>query len=482
MNDRIGIDLGTSGVKTVRFHANGNAVRMATADYPMAQPQNGWAEQDPADWWHAVQQTLDEVGTDGVACIGLSGQMHGLVMLDAQGEVIRPAILWCDQRTGAQCEEITARVGRAQLIEWTANPALPGFTLPKLLWVREYEPQNYARCRHILLPKDYIRYKLTGVLATDVSDASGTQLLDVRNRCWSGKMLDTMAINSALLPPLYESTAIVGYYRGIPVAAGGGDNACAAVGCGAVRPGKAFTTIGTSGVVYAHTDRPVIDPQGRVHTFCCAVPGQWHVMGVTQAAGLSLKWFRHTFAPETSYAQMDRMAAQVPIGAERLLWLPYLMGERTPHLDGAARGVFFGVSAIHEQPHFVRSVMEGVCYSLQDCAEVLRSMNVPLTDMAACGGGSVSSLWMQMLAGCLHLPVTTLKTQEGAARGAAILAAVGAGLESSVEAACDRQIVPGRTIAPEHSADYDRFYEIYRSLYPALKPSFAALARLGSEI
>ena len=474
----IGIDIGTSATKAVLFDEAGKAVRSHTVEYPMAQPRNGWAEQNPEDWWQAVQACLTEIGTENVAGIGLSGQMHGLVMLDAAGEVIRPAILWCDQRTKAQCDEITNLVGKERLIALAANPALPGFTAPKILWVREHEPENYQRCRHILLPKDYIRYKLTGEFATDVSDASGMLLLDIQNRRWSAEILERLQIDPALLPKVYESAEVTGYYHGIPVAGGGGDNACAAVGCGVVRAGKAFTTIGTSGVVFAHTDGMVTDKLGRIHTFCSAVPGKWHVMGVTQAAGLSLKWFRENFAPTLTYREIDDMIEQVPIGAERLLYMPYLMGERTPHLDESARGIFFGMSAMHEKQHFLRAIVEGVSYSLRDCLEILREAGVPLADMLVCGGGAKSRIWREILAGCFAMPVKTLEAGEGGVLGAAILAGVAAGLSPTVEEACDLLIRQDETQAPAHIAEYDRVYQVYRSVYPAVKPIYPALAAL----
>ena len=472
----IGIDVGTSGTKTALFDTDGNIIRSETVEYPMSQPKSGWAEQNPEDWWNAVQTTLQAVGLENVAGIGLSGQMHGLVMLDADGEVIRPAILWCDQRNAAECEELTELIGASKLIEITANPALTGFTASKILWVKKHEPENFKRCRHILLPKDYIRYKLTGKFATDVSDASGTQLLDVPKRCWSAKILEKLEIDSALMPKVYESAEITGYYRGIPVAAGGGDNACSAVGCGVVHEGNAFTTIGTSGVVYAHTNKPVIDLHGRVHTFCCAVPGKWHVMGVTQAAGLSLNWFREQFAKELSYPEMDQQAASVSHGAEGLFYLPYLMGERTPHLDPDARGVFFGISARHERRHFIRAVMEGVAFSLRDCLEVLKEMKIPVQDMLAVGGGAKSKFWCKILSDVYQVPIRLLKLSEGAAFGAAILAGTAAGVYTSVEDACDRLIREVSVVEPE--LNYEKMYDIYRELYHSLKDDYQKLKKM----
>ena len=470
----IGIDIGTSGTKTVLFDLDGNIIKSKTVEYPIYQPCNGWAEQNPEDWWNAVRETLEYAGTENVAGIGLSGQMHGLVMLDKDGEVIRPAIIWCDQRTSAECEEITEKVGKDRLIEISANPALTGFTASKIMWVKKHEPKNYAKCKHILLPKDYIRYNLTGEFATDVSDASGMQLLDVKNRVWSKEILEKLDIDAPLLPKLYESAQISGYYKNIPVAAGGGDNACAAVGCGVVASGKAFTTIGTSGVVYAHTDKPAIDSLGRVHTFCCAVPGKWHVMGVTQAAGLSLKWFRENFASELSYKEIDEIAKNVTPGADGLFYLPYLMGERTPHLDPDVRGAFMGISAAHEKKDFMRATLEGVIYSLRDCLEVLREMNIPIDSMLAAGGGAKSALWREIMADVFGLPISVLPKSSGteAALGAAILAGTAAGAYSSVECACEKLCIPSQIQNPNNTGVYETIYAKYHSIYPLIKNIF----------
>lgn len=474
MDYLIGIDIGTSGTKAALFDIDGNVIKSSTAEYGMSQPYNGWAEQDPQDWWNAVQKTLADIWTDGVAGIGLSGQMHGLVMLDEKNEVIRPAIIWCDQRTAAECDEITDIIGRKRLIDITANPAMTGFTASKIMWVKKHEPENYAKCRHILLPKDYIRFKLTGEFATDVSDAGGMQLLDIKNRCWSDEVAEKLGIDTDMLPKVYESTEITGYCKGVSVAAGGGDNACAAVGCGIVRSGKAFTTIGTSGVVYVHTDKPMTDPDGRIHTFCAAVPGKWHVMGVTQAAGLSLKWFRENFAAELSYREIDERVNKIPIGSERLLYLPYLMGERTPHIDPFARGVFFGISAMHRKEHFMRAVMEGVAFSLRDCFEVLKENNIVINEMAVVGGGSRSAVWGEMLSGVYNMSVRPLDS-EGAAFGAAILAGVAAEVYKSVETACNKLIHYPNEIKSVNSTEYEKYYSIYKELYPALKNEYKKL-------
>lgn len=503
----IGIDLGTSATKTVLFDAQGHTIASASAAYPMMQPHNGWAEQDPADWVQAAITTLRRVLTESgvnpsdVAGIGISGQMHGLVMLDEADQVLRPCILWCDQRTGAQCEKLTQMVGAETLVRITANPALTGFTASKILWVKENEPDIFRRCRKIMLPKDYLRYVMTGAFAGEMSDASGMQLLDVPKRCWSGEMLQALGLTEAMLPRLYESPEVTGFVSeemarltglaaGTPVVGGAGDNAAAAVGTGVVAEGQAFTTIGTSGVVYAHTKEPMIDPLGRVHTFCCAVPGQWHVMGVTQGAGLSLQWFRNEFcADEMREAQesgrevydiMSQKAAAVPPGADRLLYLPYLMGERTPHLNPDCRGVFFGLSASHTRGHLIRAVMEGVSHSLWDCLEVLAEMQVQPEKMLLCGGGARSPLWSQMLCDMFGIPVQTAAS-EGPALGVAVLAAVGAGIYNTVPEACQHMVSPeGTGFKPqvENAAYYQNAHKLYGTLYKQLKESFAVLAKL----
>lgn len=505
----IGVDIGTSGTKTVLFDETGQTIASHTISYPLYQPKNGYAEQDPADWQNAAFDTIravmqtSGVSPDAVRAIGLSGQMHGLVMLDAENRVLRRSIIWCDQRTAAECTEITEKVGADHLMAITANPALTGFTASKLLWVRNHEPAVYERCRHVLLPKDYVRFCLTGEYATEVSDASGMQLLDIPGRCWSEEVLDKLGIDRSLLADVYESPEITGRLtrgaaercglrEGIPVVGGAGDNAAAAVGTGVVRDGRAFTTIGTSGVVFAHTSEITMDPRGRVHTFCCAVPGAWHVMGVTQGAGLSLQWFRNQFCAseqetaalmgEDPYVLMDRAAERCPIGANRLLYLPYLMGERTPHLDPDARGVFFGLSAMHTRRDMLRAVMEGVTYSLRDCMEVCREMGVNVADMTACGGGGTSPVWRQMLADVYGVPVAASASKEGPALGAAILAMVGAGLYASVPEACDAVIRRGtvQDPIPAHIPEYEKYYRVYRSLYPAMQDCFAKLAAVDA--
>lgn len=504
----LGVDLGTSATKTILFDEKLQPIQTASAEYPLLQPQNGWAEQHPSDWRQAVFSTIKQViATSGVSkediiAIGLSGQMHGLVMLDTNNESIRPAIIWCDQRTTAECDEITARIGKQRLIEITANPALTGFTAAKILWVRKHEPDNYARCRHILLPKDYIRFCLSGEYATEVSDASGMQLLDVPQRCWSEEILQKLEIDKNLLGKVYESPEVTGTLTktaakslGLTektiVVGGAGDNAAAAIGTGTVRPGKAFTTIGTSGVVFAHTDRPLIDSHGRLHTFCHAVPNAWAVMGCTLAAGGSLKWFLdnlcEVYRDEAKRNNIDfftlvnKHAANVPIGSRKLFYLPYLMGERSPILDPDARGVFFGLSGIHTREDMLRAVMEGVTYSLRDCQQIFEKMNVKFTEMLACGGGGQSALWRQMLADMYNCPVATCANKEGGAGlGAAILAAVGAKLYPSVQACCDARLQIAqhcKPIAANHHY-YKKGHQTYQQLYKNLAAVYKDLAAL----
>ncbi len=504
----IGIDIGTSGTKTVLFDEMGKVISSALAEYPLYQPKNGYAEQDPADWRKAASSTIRKVITESrinsseIAGIGLSGQMHGLVMLDEKGEVLRRSIIWCDQRTAAEVDEMNEKLGREKLIEITANPALTGWTAAKILWVKNNEPDIFSKCRHILLPKDYIRYKLTGEYATEVSDASGMQLLDVPNRCWSEEVCRALGIDMSMLAKVYESCEVTGKIsraaaeltglaEGTIVVGGAGDNAAAAVGTGVVTDGKAFTTIGTSGVVFAHMSNVLIDIKGRVHTCCAAVPGCWHIMGVTQGAGLSLKWFRDNFCQAEKdtarlmgvdeYFLMDKEAETVPIGANRLIYLPYLMGERTPHLDPVARGMFFGLSAIHTKKDMLRAVMEGVAYSLRDCIEVCREMGIDVSDMMACGGGGTSSLWRQMLADLYACPVKTAVSKEGPALGAAILAMVGAGIYGSVPDACEKLVGVSKIQNPieENVTVYEKYFRIYDEIYPAVKDEFSKLAQLS---
>ncbi|MDR0423924.1 MAG: xylulokinase [Clostridiales Family XIII bacterium] len=501
----IGIDTGTSGTKTVIFDDLGTPIASKTVEYPMYQPHNGWAEQDPEDWWRAAAEGLKAVlaksgaSPDDVAGVGLSGQMHGLVMLDRDGRPLRPSIIWCDQRTGAECDQMNRLIGEKRVIEITANPPMTGFTASKILWVQNNEPDIYARCAHILLPKDYIRYRLTGEFATEVSDASGMQLMDVGGRCWSSEILEKLSIDRSLLAEMHESPDVTGKVHsaaaaetglavGTPVVGGAGDNPAAAVGTGVVSEGTAFTTIGTSAVVYAVSDSIRIDMKGRVHSLCASVPGKWTVMSCTQGAGLSLKWLRdNCCAPEIAEAEklgvdpyeiMTGLAAGIPIGADRLLFLPYLMGERSPHPDPDCRGVFFGLSAMHGRAHLIRSVLEGVAFSQRECVDVFREMGVPVSDMTATGGGGRSRLWRQMLADLYECPVNTLTADEGGALGVALLAGVGTGIFSSVEEACAAVVKKSAPLMPDEKAGerYKPYFSLYKELYLRLKDTYKTLA------
>jgi xylulokinase len=481
----LGIDVGTGGTRAVLVDESGRVVASSTVDHaPFASPQTGWAEQDPRDWWRAARQAIHEVisGSEReISCIGFSGQMHGAVLLDEHDEVVRPALIWCDQRTDRQCQAITDRVGAGQLIELTSNPALTGFTLPKILWVREHEPDLWARVRRVLLPKDYVRLRLTGSHATDVADASGTLLFDVAQRRWSRAMLHLMDLDESYLPRAFESPEITGRVtrdgakatglrEGIPVVAGAGDQAAGAVGMGIVQPGAVSATIGTSGVVFAATSRPALDTRGRVHTFCHAIPDRWHVMGVTQAAGLSLRWFRDQFARAENYDQLCDEASNVPTGSDGVLWAPYLMGERTPHLDPHARAALVGLTANHTRAHVVRAILEGVAFSLRDTLTIFSEMNVPVENIRLGGGGARSPLWRQIQTDVYGRAVEVLEAEEGAAYGAALLAGVGAGIWSSVDDACAQAVRVASRIEPAIEAIeiMNKRYEAFRMLYPAL--------------
>jgi xylulokinase len=501
----LGIDVGTGGTRAVAIDETGSVVAAETAEHaPFSSPQIGWAEQDPRDWWRATIEAVRKVlarpnvNAGEIACIGFSGQMHGAVLLDESGEVLRPALIWCDQRTDAQCRSITEKVGAARLIELTSNPALTGFTLPKLLWVQEHEPDVWARVRSVLLPKDYIRLRLTGERATDVADASGTLLFDVAQRRWSTPMLAAAEMDQNYLPTVFESPEITGVVsaegsiatglrEGTPVVAGAGDQAAGAVGMGIVRPGAVSATIGTSGVVFAATDHPALDKRGRVHTFCHAVPGRWHVMGVTQAAGLSLRWFRDRFGvaprPNSSatpvgtdqesdpYDLLCAEAAEAPPGSDGVLWAPYLMGERTPHLDPHARAALVGLTASHTRAHIVRAILEGVAFSLRDTLTIFAEMNVPVDTIRLGGGGARAPLWRQVQADVYGRPVEILSAEEGAAYGAALLAGVGGGVWSSIDEACKETIRIAARVEPqsEASATMNARYAMFRKLYPALR-------------
>jgi xylulokinase len=485
----LGIDVGTGGTRAVLLDDAGRVLGAATAEHAeMASPHLGWAEQDPRDWWRAarvaIKECLAQTSTDAdeIAAIGLSGQMHGLVMLDAAGEVVRPALIWCDQRTNEECRGITERVGAKRLIDLVANPALTGFTLPKIWWVRAHEPENWSRVRSVMLPKDYVRFQLTGARATDVADASGTLMFDVVNRRWSAEMVQASDLRAEILPEVFESPEITGRLsqdgaaasglrEGTPVVAGGGDQAAGAVGMGIVEPGNVSATIGTSGVVFAATSSPVVEPKGRIHTFCHAVPGRWHVMGVTQGAGLSLRWFRDQFGSGASYDGLMKEAAAAPAGADGLLWAPYLMGERTPHLDPNARGALVGLTAQHTRAHVIRAILEGVAFSLRDTFTIFRELGVPVKSIRLGGGGARGLLWQQIQADVYGMPVDLVAAEEGAAYGAALLAGVGAGVWQSVDGACATAVHVAKRVDPiGKKVDLmTRRYEEYRKLYPALR-------------
>ena len=456
-------------------------------------PKPGWAEQDPRDWWRAcglaVRKALQSAGlsAEDIACVGFSGQMHGAVLLDAEDEVVRSAIIWCDQRSEAQSKTLEELFGLETLIQLTCNPPLTNFTLTKLLWVRKTEPENWARVAHVMLPKDYVRFRLTGERAIDMADASGTLLLDVTHRRWSTEVLGKSGIDVGLLPALYESPQVcgkvsdagaedTGLKTGTPVVAGAGDQAAGAVGMGIARAGAVSATIGTSGVVFAATDRPALDPKGRLHTFCHAIPGRWHVMGVTQAAGLSLRFFRDRFGvlPKDGRDPYDILAEEAsaaPPGSEGAFWAPYLMGERTPHLDPNARAALLGLTASHTRGHIIRAVMEGVAYSLKDTLTIFDEMEIPVTSIRLGGGGARSPLWRQIQADVYAHEVEIVAAEEGAAYGAAILAGTGAGAWSSVDEACDTVVRVATRIAPNRAAakTMKRGYRKYRKIYPALR-------------
>jgi xylulokinase len=496
----LGIDIGTGGTRAVIMDQAGRIVASATEEHePFASPKIGWAEQRPENWWRAAGIAIRKCLTRGnlrgdqISCVGFSGQMHGAVMLDAAGEVVRPALIWCDVRTEKQCKDLTERIGAERLIQLTCNPALPNFTLTKLLWVRENEPQNWSRVRSVMLPKDYVRFRLTGDRAIDVADASGTLMLDVARRKWSAEVLQAAEIDASLLPALYESPDIcgkisasgaqaTGLSAGTPVVAGAGDQAAGATGMGIVTPGAVSATIGTSGVVFAATDRPALDPQGRLHTFCHAIPGRWHVMGVTQSAGLSLRWFRDQFLCKAAgdsgdpYDRLTDEAATTPPGADGLLWAPYLMGERTPHLDPEARGVLAGLTASHTRAHVIRAILEGVAFSLKDTFTIFSEMDVPVKNIRLGGGGARSPLWRQIQADVYGREVEIVEAEEGAAYGAAILAGVGAKIWPSVDAACGSIVRVRDRIAPKPAnvAVMDSSYKAFRRIYPAMKSVFGS--------
>jgi xylulokinase len=503
----LGIDIGTTGTKALLIDESGKIIARKLIEYPLAHPMPNWAEQNPLDWWNATVGCIKSIIRDSrvtpgdIKGLGLSGQMHGSVFLDRNNNVLRPAILWCDQRTQGECDEITRKIGGAKLLQLTLNPALTGFTAPKILWLRKNEPEVYDKVSKILLPKDYIRFMLTGEFATEVSDASGTLLFDVRNRCWSKEVLEYLDIDKGLLPQSYESYQVTGKTTkkveeltrlpcGTPVVGGGGDQAAGAVGNGVVRSGIVSATIGTSGVVFATCDSPSGDPQGRAHTFCHAVPGKWHIMGVMLQAGGSFRWLRDVLGDSETkeaasrgidpYEILTEKASEAPCGSEGLIFLPYLMGERTPYPDPNAKGVFFGLSLRHKKPHLIRAVMEGVAFGMKDSLSIIRQLGVMSEEIRASGGGARSKLWRQIQADVYNVPVCTINIDEGPAFGVALLAGVGTGVYGSVEEACDLTIRVVDRVIPDKAniALYEKIYEVYRSLYPALKDKFALVSEI----
>lgn len=497
----LGLDCGTGGTRALLVGAAGEVRAACSAAHaPIAMPRPLWAEQSPEDWWRAAQEAIRQVLRDtpaeAVRGVGLSGQMHGVVLLDERGATLGPAIIWCDQRAQEQAERLTAAIGAARVVELTANPLLVSFSAPKLAWLRENRPDDFRRARRFLLPKDYIRYRLTGEYATDLADASGTGLLDVAHRRWSEPMRAALGLPAGFLPSLHEgpeitgrlhaeAAAATGLRAGTPVVAGGGDQAAGAVGTGAVRAGLVAATIGTSGVIFAATGEPRVDARGRVHTFCHAVPDTWHVMGVTQAAGLSLRWLRDQLdcdgAGDDAYERLCAEAAAVAAGAEGLLFLPYLMGERSPHLDPWARGGWIGLTARHTRAHMIRAVLEGVAFSLKDCFAVLREMGLRPREAVLAGGGARGEVWPRIQADVYELDCARLRTAEGAAYGAALLAMTGTGRYPSVPAACDATLETANRFQPraENAAVYARAYEVFDLLYARLADVFPRLARLS---
>jgi xylulokinase len=495
----LGIDVGTGSTKALLVDERGQVLAVATSEYPLLTPQPMWTEQRPEDWWSAtcasIGSVLEQSGIapTAVTAVGLTGQMHGLVLLDGHGQVVRPAILWNDQRTAQQCDQIEQRLGRDMLIERTGKPVLTGFTAPKILWVRQHEPDLFGAARHLLLPKDYIRYRLTGALCSDVADASGTSLFDVTRRCWSQEIIDALDIPASWLPQVTESPVIsakvnsdgasaTGLPEGLPVVAGAGDQAAEAVGCGLVDDGSVSVTIGTSGVVFAATEQFRLDPGGRLHAYCHAVPKMWHVMGVMLSGGGSLRWYQDTLGREDYDVLLGEIEAEdVPPGCEGLVFLPYLTGERAPHADPNARGAFVGLTLRHTRAHLTRAVMEGVTFGLMDCLELTRDLGIHVDRVRLSGGGARSGLWRQMMADVFGAEVATVNVTQGAAYGAAVLAAVGAELFPDVPTAAHAFVVETGCTAPASDASgYRDAYACYRDLYPTLKDTFVALGAASS--
>jgi len=490
----LGIDVSTTATKALLIDEQGQVAAVGKSEYGYETPQPLWSEQDPALWWRAaiesIRQVLERsaVPAKEIGGIGLTGQMHGLALLDEAGEILRPAILWNDQRSGEQCDQIRARLGKQRLIEITGNDALTGFTAPKILWVQQNEPQIWQRVRMILLPKDYVRYKLSGEYATDRAGGAGTLLFDLKKRTWSEEMLSALEISPEALPPTFEGTeitstlsaeaaALTGLEFGTPIVGGGGDQAAAAVGTGAVEEGILSVSLGTSGVIFATVDHATIEPEGRLHAFCHAAPGKWHLMGVMLSAAGSLRWLRDSFAPQIDFEEFVEQARSIPAGSDGLIFLPYLTGERTPHANPLARGAFVGLTVRHGLAHMIRAVLEGVAFGLRDSFELIKGIGLKqISEVRVTGGGAKSDIWMQTLADVLGTELVTVNSKEGAAYGAALLAATGCGHYPDVAAACRESItITGRTVPGEDVEIYEALYPVYKGLYPALKATFHIL-------
>lgn len=494
----LGLDISTTAAKALLVDSGGQVIGVASKPLTVSTPRPLWSEQAPADWWSgmagAIREVLGGAGVtgDAVLAIGLTGQMHGLVLMDGAGEVLRPAILWNDQRTAAQCDDIRARVGRERLIRICGNDALTGFTAPKILWVRQHEPDLYARARHVLLPKDYIRYRLSGDFAMDCADGSGTMLFDLGRRTWSAELLSALDLPPAWFPPVFEGPSVTGVVSagaaaetglktGTPIVGGGGDQAAQAVGVGAVAPGIVALTLGTSGVVFAATEKALVQPEGRLHAFCHAVPGRWHFMGVMLSAAGSLQWYHDHLAADMPFEDLVAEAEGIVPGSEGLLFLPYLTGERTPHPDPLARGAWVGLTVRHGRGHMTRSVLEGVAFGLRDSFTLIREAGLgDINQVRLSGGGARSPLWRKILADVLGVELVTVNTTEGAAYGAALLAGVGASIWPDVDTACAETIrLTGHTTPDAAAATiYEPIYDLYRGLYPALQDTFAALGTI----
>lgn len=496
MNYILGLDIGTSAVKALLMDENGKIVAENSENYPLFTPNSGWAEQNPKDWWQASQKVIKKlifasnIDNTKIKAISFSGQMHSAVFLDENLEVIRPAILWSDTRTSAECDEIYERVGGVkELAKLVSNPALEGFTAPKILWLRNNEPENYKKLEKVLLPKDYIRYKLSGELGMDLSDAAGTLLCDVKKESWSLEIMRKLELEHSILPPILKSVDVVGSITSeaaaktglaisTEVIAGGADNACGAVGSGIIKAGRVMASLGSSGVVVVQTDQPEADSEGRIHLFNHAVPASYYMMGVMLSAGMSFKWLKEEmFEDELDFETLNKKAAAVEAGSEGLIFLPYLYGERTPHADADARGIFFGISGKHKRGHFIRSVMEGVSFGLRDSLELIKARGIKIEDIRLIGGGAKSELWQQIVADVFGETINLLNIEQGPAFGAAIIAGVGSGIFSNFESIVENLVKIEKTVEPiaENVIKYNKNYEIYKNLYEDLKERFQEL-------